>query len=154
LLNSKKSEAVGGEAEINDTKCYESTQPGYKPMKKLDFEKISLDELWALHEQISRILSSRIVAEKEHLEKRLIQLHRGEKPKIAALMKSKSAEAKRDRPRRKYPKVYPKYQNPADPSETWSGRGKQPRWLTSALKSGKSMEDLEISKDTKEPADA
>jgi len=77
-----------------------------KPMKKLDFEKISLDELWALHEQISRVLSSRIVAEKEHLEKRLIQLHRGENPKIAAPVRSKSPEAKRDRPRRKYPKVY------------------------------------------------
>ncbi len=125
-----------------------------KPMKKLDFEKISLDELWALHEQISRILSSRIVAEKEHLEKRLKQLHRGEKPKIAALVNSKSTEGKRDRPRRKYPKVYPKYRNPADPSETWSGRGKQPRWLMSALKSGKSIEDLEISKETRKSIDA
>jgi DNA-binding protein H-NS len=125
-----------------------------KPMKKLDFEKISLDELWALHEQISRILSSRIVAEKEHLEKRLKQLHRGEKPKIAALVNSKATDGKRDRPRRKYPKVYPKYRNPADPSETWSGRGKQPRWLASALKSGKSIEDLEISKVIREPVDA
>jgi DNA-binding protein H-NS len=129
-----------------------STQ--HKPMKKLDFEKISLDELWALHEQISRILSSRIVAEKEHLEKRLIQLHRGENPKIAAPVGLKSAERKRDRPRRKYPKVYPKYRNPADPSETWSGRGKQPRWLVSALKSGKSIEDLEISRETRKSIDA
>jgi DNA-binding protein H-NS len=129
-----------------------STQ--HKPMKKLDFEKISLDELWALHEQISRILSSRIVAEKEHLEKRLIQLHRGESPKIVAPVGLKSAERKRDRPRRKYPKVYPKYRNPADPSETWSGRGKQPRWLVSALKSGKSIEDLEISKETRKSIDA
>jgi DNA-binding protein H-NS len=129
-----------------------STQ--HKPMKKLDFEKISLDELWALHEQISRILSSRIVAEKEHLEKRLIQLHRGENPKIAAPVRSKSPEAKRDRPRRKYPKVYPKYRNPVDPSETWSGRGKQPRWLVSALKSGKSIEDLEISRETRKSIDA
>jgi DNA-binding protein H-NS len=123
-------------------------------MKKLDFEKISLDELWALHEQISRILSSRIVAEKEHLEKRLKQLNRGEKPKIAALVNSKATDGKRDRPRRKYPKVYPKYRNPADPSETWSGRGKRPRWLASALKSGKSIEDLEISKVIREPVDA
>ena len=123
-------------------------------MKKLDFENISLDELWAFYEQISHVLSSRIVAEKEHLEKRWIQLHRGGNPKIAVPVRSKLAEEKRDRPRRKYPKVYPKYRNPVDPSETWSGRGKQPRWWVSALKSGKSIEDLEISKETRKSIDA
>lgn len=30
--------------------------------------------------------------------------------------------------------VLPKYQNPADPSQTWSGRGRQPAWFASALK--------------------
>jgi DNA-binding protein H-NS len=39
-------------------------------------------------------------------------------------------------PRRKYPKVLPKYCNPLVPSETWSGRGKRPRWLVAALKTG------------------
>jgi DNA-binding protein H-NS len=29
--------------------------------------------------------------------------------------------------RRPYPKVTPKFKNPQDPSQTWSGRGKQPR---------------------------
>ena len=46
--------------------------------------------------------------------------------------------------RRKYPRVLPKYQNPDVPSETWSGRGKQPRWLTAALKTGHSIEDFVI----------
>src|SRR5437763_3827981 len=38
--------------------------------------------------------------------------------------------------RRKYPKVFPKYRNPQTPHETWSGRGKQPRWLAAAIKTG------------------
>ena len=41
------------------------------------------------------------------------------------------------RQRRPYPKVFPKYRNPKKPAETWSGRGKQPRWLTAQLRSGK-----------------
>src|SRR6185437_2396696 len=41
-------------------------------------------------------------------------------------------------------KVAPKYRNPADPSVTWSGRGKHPRWFTAALKSGKSEKSLLI----------
>jgi DNA-binding protein H-NS len=138
--------AVGRKKEINNN-GYESTEPKFKPMKKLDFEKISLDDLWALHEQISRILSSRIIAEKEQLEKRLVQLNRGKGVKNLVLSAQKLSENKPDRPRRKYPKVFPKYRNPSDPSETWSGRGKQPRWLVAALKSGKSIHDFEISRE-------
>ena len=38
----------------------------------------------------------------------------------------------------------PKYANPANKSETWTGRGRRPRWVEAALKSGKSLEDLAI----------
>lgn len=40
-------------------------------------------------------------------------------------------------------KVAPKYRNPKG-SETWSGRGKRPRWFVAALKSGKKEKDLLI----------
>jgi DNA-binding protein H-NS len=123
-------------------------------MQKLDFEKIPLDELWALHEQISNVLSSRILAEKEQLERRLVQLNRGKEVKRVALLQVRPSEAKADRPRRKYPKVYPKFRNPAEPSETWSGRGKRPRWLVSALKSGKLIEDFQIANGARETVDA
>jgi DNA-binding protein H-NS len=113
-------------------------------MKKPDLEAMALDDLWALHEQISGILSSRIVAEKQQLEKRLVQLNRGRELKGSAALEQASDKADRDRPRRKYPRVIPKYQNPAVPSETWSGRGKQPRWLVSALKAGRTIEDFRI----------
>ncbi|MFY9952220.1 H-NS family nucleoid-associated regulatory protein [Bradyrhizobium sp.] len=113
-------------------------------MKKPDFEAMALDDLWALHEQISSILSSRIVAEKQQLEKRLVQLNRGRELKGSAALEQTSNKPDRDRPRRKYPRVFPKYQNPAVPSETWSGRGKQPLWLVSALKAGRTIEDFRI----------
>ncbi len=41
-------------------------------------------------------------------------------------------------------KVKPKYRNPANKSETWAGRGKQPRWLVAAIKSGKKIQDFAI----------
>ncbi|WP_065328060.1 H-NS histone family protein [Tritonibacter mobilis] len=37
-----------------------------------------------------------------------------------------------------------KYANPADLSQTWSGRGRKPAWVHEALEAGKSIEDLEI----------
>jgi DNA-binding protein H-NS len=40
--------------------------------------------------------------------------------------------------------VAPKYRNPENPTETWAGRGLKPRWLTTAMKGGKSLEDFAI----------
>ncbi|MBN2631180.1 MAG: H-NS histone family protein [Rhodobacteraceae bacterium] len=37
-----------------------------------------------------------------------------------------------------------KYANPANASETWSGRGRKPRWFDLALKSGAKPEDMAI----------
>lgn len=41
--------------------------------------------------------------------------------------------------------VVAKYRNPKNPEETWSGRGRQPRWLTVALTSvGAKLQDFAI----------
>lgn len=42
------------------------------------------------------------------------------------------------------PKGAPKYANPNDPSQTWTGRGRQPNWVKDGLASGKSLEDFAI----------
>lgn len=41
-------------------------------------------------------------------------------------------------------KVAPKYRNPANPAETWAGRGKQPRWLAAQTGAGRKLEDFLI----------
>lgn len=38
----------------------------------------------------------------------------------------------------------PKYRNPQNAAETWSGRGKRPRWVEVALARGDSLESLAI----------
>jgi DNA-binding protein H-NS len=120
-------------------------------MRKSDLDAMDLDELWLLHEQLTQILSEKISAEKLELEKRLAQLNRAEP---IGETKSPSAEKQTDRPpRRRYPKVLPKYCNPAAPEETWSGRGKQPRWLVAALQSGRRLEEFRISDPDQPPRD-
>jgi DNA-binding protein H-NS len=118
-------------------------------MPKLELEAMDFDELWLLHEQLTQILSEKISAEKLELEKRLAQLSRAE-----PIGEAKSSSAEFDRPpRRKYPKVLPKYCNPSAPEETWSGRGKQPRWLVAALQSGHRLEEFRISGPGEPPSD-
>ena len=43
-------------------------------------------------------------------------------------------------------KVAPKYRNPANAKETWTGRGKQPRWLAALTTKGKKVEEFLIKK--------
>ena len=35
-----------------------------------------------------------------------------------------------------------KYVNPDNPEQTWSGRGRRPQWISEALESGRTLEDL------------
>ena len=41
-------------------------------------------------------------------------------------------------------KGLPKYKNPADEAQTWTGRGRKPNWVVAALDAGKSLDDLKI----------
>ena len=41
-------------------------------------------------------------------------------------------------------KVAAKYSNPDNPAETWTGRGRKPRWLTAKLKDGDRMDKFLI----------
>jgi DNA-binding protein H-NS len=100
---------------------------------KRNFESLSIDELWAFREGIAKALAAKIIAQKSVLEDRLDELGRNLAP-----------PSKEKRQRRPYPKVYPKFHNPEQPSQTWAGRGKQPRWLAAELKSGKRLADFRI----------
>ena len=111
--------------------------------KKLNLDAMTVDEMWHLHEEISRVLSVRLTSEKRQLEKRLAQLRR-EKEMRQAEQGDTPAVKSAPRARRKYPRVFPKYRNPKQPTETWSGRGKQPRWLAEALQAGHTIEEFVI----------
>ena len=38
----------------------------------------------------------------------------------------------------------PRYRNPDNPEQTWSGRGRRPRWVHDAEAAGRSLDDLRI----------
>ena len=108
---------------------------GGKKLKPYDLNPMSMDELWSFQEFVSAALARKIQAETARLNQRLRQLKLDGVPQHIEKM---------SRARRPYPQVFPRYRNPAQPSETWSGRGKKPRWLTAQLKSGKKIDDFRI----------
>ena len=48
----------------------------------------------------------------------------------------------------------PKYINPDNPDQTWSGRGQKPKWLKEALATGKTLEQLLIEPPEEQPETA
>lgn len=111
--------------------------------KRLNLEAMSIEEMWQLHEEIIQVLSNKLTSEKRELEKRLAKL-RQDKNMPGPVSQDQHAKG-RTQKRRKYPKVFPRYRNPDNHSETWSGRGKQPRWLAAALTRGRAIEEFKIS---------
>lgn len=104
-------------------------------MAELQLKEMSVVDLLRLQEAIEKLLPQKIEAEKRELKKslRLIEKYErinGSSPK-----------------RRSHPlngiKVQPKYRCP-DSGATWSGRGREPRWLAAAIKAGKKRDDFLI----------
>jgi DNA-binding protein H-NS len=89
-------------------------------MKSNALQSLSIDEIWNLHEQVTTALTRRMDEEKARLKERLRRLEYSDGSMVA-----NGAATRQSRTCRPYPKVLPKYQNPRNPAERWSGRGKQ-----------------------------
>jgi DNA-binding protein H-NS len=98
-------------------------------MKGPNLSAMSVDDLLELRDRVSQILANRVQSERRELETRLARLQ-----SVAGSALGGDRRAK----------VAPKYRNPENPSETWTGRGLRPRWLAAALKSGKKLTDFQI----------
>lgn len=103
----------------------------------IDLERLTVDDLLALRDQVSTALASRLEAERRDLESRLARLKLADVPDSIRLAKGGRVIGGRAM-------VAPKYRNPDNPLETWSGRGRKPRWLTAALKAGRKLRDFKI----------
>jgi DNA-binding protein H-NS len=103
-------------------------------MESKQLQSMSIDELWDFYEKVDSMLADKLQAEKAKLEERL---HRIEGRRI-------EGSTIEGRVRRPYPPVLPKYKNPRNPTEIWSGRGKQPLWVREQLEAGKKLDQFLI----------
>lgn len=102
----------------------------------MNLDKLSLAELTDLQTQVTRAIFN-FKERKKH--EALAELEK----RATALGFSLRELVGIDIQRRRKP-VRGKYANPANLDETWSGRGRRPRWVEAALKDGKSLDDIKI----------
>jgi DNA-binding protein H-NS len=102
----------------------------------MDLNELSLKELKELQSQVARAISSYEDRKKKEAVAELEDRARQMGFSLAELMGTPIV--------RKRAPATAKYANPANPSETWSGRGRKPRWFEAALAAGRSPEDLAV----------
>lgn len=103
---------------------------------ELDLESLPLKDLKDLRARVDRAIAG--------FEDRKKKQALAELEETARKMGYSLAELTALTAVRKRKPASPKYANPADASDTWSGRGRRPRWVTAALAAGKSLDDLAI----------
>ncbi len=102
----------------------------------IDLNNLSLKELKDLHSQVAKAISG---FEDRRKKQALAELEEKAREMGFSLAELTGATT----PRKRSPAVA-KYANPANESDTWSGRGRKPRWFVAALQAGKKPEDLTV----------
>ncbi|MGE8943139.1 H-NS family nucleoid-associated regulatory protein [Leptospira interrogans] len=99
-------------------------------------DAMSCKQLAELRDRVAATIASRKSAEKAEVKRKLAELAAKSGIDLMELISGKAP--------RKTAKVKAKYRNPTDPSQTWAGCGRQPRWLVAALKKGQKLDSFRI----------
>ncbi len=108
-------------------------------LTNIDLERLSISDLEELiklsKSQIQRIRAKKIADTRREIERlaREAGVSLGEIFELGDKMPSKKTRS-----------VAPKYRNPDNPAQTWTGRGQKPVWLRFALQQGSKIEDFLI----------
>jgi DNA-binding protein H-NS len=102
----------------------------------IDLNELSLADLKKLQKDVAKAVDNFADRERKAALAELDALARERGFTLAQLVDDLGAKPRKS--------VAPKYANPSNPSETWTGRGRKPLWVVAALAAGKSMDDLAI----------
>jgi DNA-binding protein H-NS len=106
-------------------------------MRNINVDKMSLKELVDLEARVKNAIAVAKERERGELKKRIESMAKDSGFSVDELFV-------RGRSTTKGRTVAPKYINPENSSETWSGRGRKPKWLVAKLGKGAKIEDFAI----------
>lgn len=101
-------------------------------------DAMSYAELKAIAPLIPMKIAEREKAEKDALKAELAELAKSKGFDMADLFGDGSKAPKEKKT------VAPKYRNPSDATQTWTGRGRKPKWVVEELATGGNLEDFLI----------
>jgi len=104
----------------------------------MNLSNLSSPELRKLQEEIKRELKQREGMDKQKAREQIYAIAQQSGVPLKELLAGFPGT------RNKGGKVEARYRNPANTSEQWTGRGRQPKWVRDWVDSGKSIDGLRI----------
>ncbi|MGE0701007.1 MAG: H-NS family nucleoid-associated regulatory protein [Hyphomicrobiaceae bacterium] len=106
-------------------------------MAAINVDKLPLKELLDLEARVKKAIGAAREREKSEVRQEMMALAQKRGLSITEIFGGTRGGAKGG-------KVAIKYRNPDNPDDTWTGRGRQPKWLVAALKKGAKVEDFAL----------
>jgi DNA-binding protein H-NS len=107
-----------------------------------DLSTMSKKQLEKLHSDVQKALSALQAKERREAKKAAEAAAAKYGFSLSELTETAGGKAARKSGPKK--QGTPKYANPQDPSQTWTGKGRQPQWYRDAIEAGTDPKTLEI----------
>jgi DNA-binding protein H-NS len=101
-------------------------------MPRLSLEKMTHAQLSALRLRVDNLMLEKQASEKSALRQKMAEM---------AEAAGMSLDAVLGKGRKGKGSVAPKYRDPKHPENTWTGRGRMPRWMVAATKGNKAKKE-------------
>jgi DNA-binding protein H-NS len=109
-------------------------------MAKIDLSTFNLGELKGLQFDVEKEIKIRQQQDVKKAREQILAIAQEVGVSVEDLVQKTKSKTKDG----EVVKVRPQYKNPADNEQTWTGRGRKPKWVAEALDGGKSLDDLRI----------
>ena len=113
-----------------------------------DLETMSRGDLMKLRANVDRAIATVADRDKRNALKAAEEAARGHGFSLADLMDlmggGRPARAAKGASRSGKPPAEARFRNPDNAEQTWSGRGRRPRWLNEAQAAGRPLEEMRI----------
>jgi len=101
-------------------------------MARLNLDKMSYAELSELRSSVERMMLEKQSSERSALRQKMAEMAEKAGMSLDALL-GKGRKGKGS--------VAPKYRDPKNPENTWTGRGRMPLWMVAATKGSKAKKE-------------
>lgn len=113
-------------------------------MATIDLSNYNLGELKGLQFDVEKEIKARQQQELKKAREQILAIAQDVGLPVEALMSAKAGKSGKAAKSGKTGQSIgiAQYRNPADNAQTWTGRGRKPKWVIDALSNGKNLGDL------------
>eukprot|EP01114_Cavostelium_apophysatum_P000811 TRINITY_DN10716_c0_g1_i1.p1 TRINITY_DN10716_c0_g1~~TRINITY_DN10716_c0_g1_i1.p1 ORF type:complete len:112 (+),score=11.38 TRINITY_DN10716_c0_g1_i1:23-358(+) len=111
-------------------------------MASIDLSSYNLSELKGLQHDIEKEIKSRQHQDLQKAREQILAIAQEAGVSVQELLATGDKKLKQGKGTGQ--KVQARYQNPENNTQTWTGRGRQPKWIAEGIAGGKSIDDFRI----------